>query len=121
MGWWQYTSDDTPVGPVAIYPFLIIAFAFLALIGWRVIRRFSWRGLTVFLVLLAVIGTLRDYLISGNLMGLIVFAPGFVLVAIDACLWAGLTGLAIAVMRTVSGPAKADRLARRAGDSVLPT
>jgi hypothetical protein len=115
-GWWRYTSDDTPYGPLAIYPLLIVAFAFLALIGWRVIRRFGGRGLAVFLAILAVVGTLRDYLISGSLMGLIVFAPGAVLVVIDAFLWAGLTALAIAVMRAVSGPAQNDRLARRAGD-----
>ncbi len=117
-GWWRYPSDDTPCGPLAIYPLLVVAFAFLALIGWRVTRRFGSRGLTVFLVILAVVGTLRDYLISGSLMGLIVFAPGFVLAIIDAFLWAGLTAMAVAVMRSVSGPARDDRLARRPGDSV---
>jgi hypothetical protein len=117
-GWWKYTTDDTPYGPLAIYPLLVVAFSFLALIGWRVMRRFGWRGLGVFLAILAVVGTLRDYLIAGRLMGLVVIAPGLVLVIIDACLWAGLTALAIAVMRAVSGPASADRLARRPGDSV---
>ena len=117
-GWWWYTSDDTPIGPLAIYPLLVVAFAFLALIGWRVTRRFGWRGLLVFLGALAVVGALRDYLISGRLMGLIVFRPGVVLVLIDAFLWAGLTALAIAVMHAVSGPACDDRLARRAGDPV---
>jgi hypothetical protein len=64
------------------------------------------------ILILAVVGTLRDYFISGNLMGLVVFAPGVVLAIIDAFLWAGLTALAIAVMRGVSGPARDDRLAR---------
>jgi hypothetical protein len=105
QGWWRYTSDDTPYGPLAIYPLLVVAFAFLALIGWRITRHFGWRGLTVFLGILAVVGTLRDYLIAGSLMGLIVFAPGVVLAIIDAFLWAGLTALAIGVMRLVSGPA----------------
>lgn len=117
-GWWKYTIDDTPYGPLAIYPLLVVAFAFLALIGWRVMRRFGWRGLGVFLGILAIVGTLRDYLIAGRLMGLAAFAPGPVLVIIDACLWAGLTALAIAVMRAVSGRASADRLASRPGDSV---
>ena len=36
-GWRRYTSGDTPVGPLAMYPLLVVAFAFLALIGWRVI------------------------------------------------------------------------------------
>ena len=104
QGWWYYTSDDTPYGPLAIYPLLVIAVAFLALIGWRVTRRFGWRGLIVFLVILAVVGTVHDYLIAGSLMGLIVFAPGVFLAIIDAFLWAGLTALAIAVMRRSAAP-----------------
>jgi hypothetical protein len=112
QGWWHYRSNDTPYGPPAIYPLLIVAFAFLALIGWRVTRRFGSHGLIVFLGILAVVGTLRDYFISGSLTGLIVFAPGAVLAIIGAFLWAGLTALAIVVMRAVSGPAREDRLAR---------
>ena len=117
-GWWRYTADDTPYGPPAIYPLLVVAFAFLALIGWRVMRRFGGRGLAGFLGILAVVGTLRDYLIAGRLMGLVEFAPGVALAIIDGLLWAGLTALAIAVMRAVSGPAREDRLARRPGGSV---
>jgi hypothetical protein len=110
-GWWRYTADDTPYGPPAIYPLLVVAFAFLGLIGWRVMRRFGGRGLAVFLGILAVVGTLRDYLIAGRLMGLVEFAPGVALAIIDGLLWAGLTALAIAVMLAVSGPAREDRLA----------
>jgi hypothetical protein len=117
-GWWRYTSDDTPFGPLAMYPLLVVAFAFLALIGWRVMRRFGSRGLTVFLAVLAVVGTVRDYFIAGSLMGLVVFAPGIALAIIDLLLWAGLTALAITVMRAVSGPSRDDRLARRSGDPV---
>jgi hypothetical protein len=84
----------------------VVAFAFLALVGWRVMRRFGGLGLAVFLGILAVVGTLRDYLIAGRLMGLVEFAPGVVLAIIDGLPWAGLTALAIAVMRAVSGPAR---------------
>lgn len=112
-GWWRYTAADTPYGPLAIYPLLVVAFAFLALIGWRIQRRFGLRGLAVFLTILAIVGTVRDYLIAGHVMGLVVFAPGIALAIIDALLWAGLTALAIGVMRAVSGPAREDRLAGR--------
>ncbi len=118
QGWWSYTSADTPYGPLALFPFLVAAFAFLALIGWRVARRFGSAGLGVFLGILAVVGTLRDYLLAGKVMGLIVFAPGVVLVIIDAFLWLGLTALSIAVMRAVSGPARDDAFARPRGNSV---
>jgi hypothetical protein len=117
-GWWRYTSDDTPFGPVAMYPAIVVVFAFLALIGWIVARRFGWRGTAVFLGALAVVGALRDYFIAGKLLGLIVFAPGALLAIIDGFLWAGLTALAITVMRLVSGPARIDQPASRLGDSV---
>ena len=113
-GWWRYTFDDTPIGPLAMYPSIVVAFAVLAWIGWRVARRFGTRGLRVFLGILAVVGTLRDYLIAGRLMGLVEFAPGVVPAIIDGLLWAGLTGLAIAVLRAVSGPARDDERADRA-------
>ncbi|HKI18711.1 MAG TPA: hypothetical protein VKA15_12570 [Isosphaeraceae bacterium] len=45
------------------------------------------------------------YLLAGKLMGLIVFAPGALIAIIDGLLWAGLTALAIALMRLISGPA----------------
>jgi hypothetical protein len=57
-----------------MYPLIIVAYAFLALIGWRVARRFGARGLSVFLGILTVVGTLHDFLIAGGLMGLVVFA-----------------------------------------------
>lgn len=107
-GWWSYPSDDTPIGPLAMYPVIVVVFAFLALIGWIVSRRFGWRGLTVFLGVLAVVGALRDYFIAGKIMGLIVFAPGAFIAIIDGFLWAGLASLAITVMRLISGPARID-------------
>ena len=36
--WWRYTSDETPIGPVAMYPVIVVVFAFLALIGWIVVH-----------------------------------------------------------------------------------
>ncbi len=57
-----------------MYPVLVVIFAFLALIGWVVTRRFGWRGMGVFLGALAVVGALRDYFLAGKLFGLIVFA-----------------------------------------------
>jgi hypothetical protein len=47
---------------------------------------------------------------------LIKFVPGAWLMIIDGLLWAGLTALALAVMRFLSGPARIDRPASQAGD-----
>jgi hypothetical protein len=114
--WWSYTSNDTPIGPVGMYPGLVVVFAFLALIGWTVARRFGWRGTAVFLSTLAVVGTLRDYLVAGKLLHAIKLAPGAWLMIVDGLLWAGLTALALAVMRLVCGPALLERPAIHAGD-----
>ena len=112
-GWWRYPFVDTPYGPPLIYPVVILMFTALALIGWRVTRRFGWRGQAVFLSAVTIVGTLRDYRIAAWLPQFIVFAPGIGIVLLDAACWAGLAGLAQAVMRWVAGPAGSDPLARR--------
>jgi hypothetical protein len=113
LGWWRYPSVATPYGPPLIYPALVLAFAILSLIGWRVTRRFGWRGQVVFLAVVTVVGTLRDYLYAAKYPHWIVFAPGSLNVLVDAACWAGLAALAYAVMRLVAGPVRDDPLARR--------
>jgi len=113
LGWWRYPSIQTPYGPPLLYPAMVLLFAALALIGWRVTRRFGWRGQATFLVALAILGTLRDYRWAARLPELIVFAPGIGSALVDAACWAGLVGLAQAVMRCVAGPGRGDALARR--------
>jgi hypothetical protein len=115
LGFWRYPSDETGYGPPLMYPVLVLYWAVLSLIGWRVIRRFSWRGELVFLAAVTVQGTLRDYFEAGQALGVIVLAPGLATLLVDAACWAGLTALAQVVMRLVAGPAAADRLARRPG------
>jgi hypothetical protein len=44
LGFWRYPSDGSGRGPLLLYPLLILVFAVLSLIGWRVMRRFGWRG-----------------------------------------------------------------------------
>jgi hypothetical protein len=60
LGFWHYPSDDTRRGPLLMYPLLALIWTVLALIGWRVVRRFGWRGEVVFLTLIARQGTLRE-------------------------------------------------------------
>jgi hypothetical protein len=113
MAWWHYPSIETPYGPPLMYPAAVFIFAVLALTGWRVTRRFGWRGQTTFLVALAIVGPLRDYGWASRSPDLIVFAPGIGPVLVDAACWAGLVGLGQAVMRLVAGPVRGDPLARR--------
>src|SRR5262245_59830576 len=112
-GWWRYPSVETPYGPLLIYPVVIFLFASLALIGWRVTRRFGWGGQVTFLSTLTIAGTLRDYRIAAWLPQFIVFAPGIGIVLIDAACWAGLLALPQIVMRLVAGPVKGDPLVRQ--------
>jgi len=113
LGFWRYPSEETGYGPLLMYPLLVLAWAVLSLIGWRVMRRFQWRGEVVFLAVVAVQGTLRDYFEAGQALGVIALAPGLTTVLVDVVCWAGLTALAQGVMRLVAGPAGADQLARR--------
>jgi hypothetical protein len=113
LGFWHYRSTDAPYGPLLMYPLAVVLFAVLALIGWRVTRRFGWRGQAVFLGAVTVVGTLRDYLVAGQALGIIVLAPGIVTALVDAVCWIGTVALAEAVMRLVAGPARGDSLARQ--------
>ena len=113
LGFWYYPSADQLFGPPLIYPPVVALFAVLALLGWRVTRRFGWRGQAVFLTAVTVVGTFRDYFVAGQALGFIVLAPGVLTVLVDVVCWAGTTALAQAVMRLVAGPADSDPLARR--------
>lgn len=111
--WWRYPFVETAYGPPLIYPVVVLLFAALALIGWRVTRRFGWRGQAAFLSAVTVVGTLRDYRIAAWLPQFIVFAPGIGTVLVDAACWAGVLALAQIVMRFVAGPVRGDALARQ--------
>src|SRR6185436_54150 len=113
MGWWHYPFDETACGPPLMYPVVVFLFTALTLLGWRVTRRFGWRGQGVFLSAVTIAGTLRDYRIAAWLPQFIVFAPGLGIVLVDAACWAGLLALAQMVMRVVAGPVKSDPLARQ--------
>jgi len=112
-GFWHYPSVDQRYGPVLVYPVILLVWAGYSLIGWRVMRRFGWRGETVFLAVVAVFGTLRDFVIAWQMPGVIALSPGIATVRVDSVLWSGLTALAQGVMTLVAGPATADRLAHR--------
>jgi hypothetical protein len=113
LGFWHYPSADQPYGPPIMYPLIVVMWTVLALLGWRVMRRFGWHGQAIFLLLVTIVGTVRDFLIAEQALGFIVLAPGTLTVVVDAGCWAGTTALAQAVMRIVAGPANADRLSRQ--------
>jgi len=113
LGFWHYPSVDHRYGPVLMYPIIVLLWAGLSLIGWRILRRFRWRGEVWFLVVVAVFGTVRDFVIATLRPDLVAASLGTGLALLDLFLWSGLTALAQAVMRLVAGPSTADRLAPR--------
>jgi hypothetical protein len=86
--------------------------AALGLIGWRVIRRFGWRGLIGFLVAIALFGVARDYMYSLTTK-LIVFGPG--LMPLFAVLFAYASAAMVVqlLMVWIAGPPRSDRLAHK--------
>jgi hypothetical protein len=113
LGFWHYPSVDQRYGPVLMYPVILLMWAGYSLIGWRVLRRFGFRGEALFLTVIGLLGTLRDFMVAWLMPDVIVFSPGVATVLIDFVLWSGLTALAQGVMWLVAGPAAADRLATR--------
>jgi len=111
-GWWRYPGVGTPYGPPLIYPAVVLIYTTLALLGWRVVRRFGWRGELAFLAVATIVGPVRDYRVAAQLPELFVMGPGVGPLLADAVAWAGTVALAHAAMRLLAGPAAADPLAR---------
>jgi hypothetical protein len=83
----------------------------LALVLWRVVRRFGTRGGIVLTFAVGVAGATRDRIVLPA-MSLLEVNPGMTSFLADAVTWtAGLTVAAI-VMRAMGGPATRDALAR---------
>ena len=111
QGWWSYPAMSTSYGPLLFYVATGLWYGSgVALIGWRLLRRFGQGGLLGLLGGMAVYGPVRD-LLGAAATGVIAFGPGPVPLLADASSWAGLTAVAQGVMWVVAGPASADPLA----------
>ncbi len=113
LGCWRVRLTSTLDFLALFYLVLAISCTPIYLITWRVASRFGWRGLAVCLIVAAVIGPPRDYLIAAKYPEWMVFAPGVAPVLADSATYVGIVALGHAVMRLVAGPARGDRLARR--------
>jgi len=114
LGWWKIPFASTPYFGFILYVGLAITCSPIYLITWRVARRFGWRGLAVFVAIVAVVGPPRDYLYAAMFPKWMVFSPGVAPILADSVIYIGIVVLGHAVMRLVAGPAREDRLARRA-------
>ncbi len=112
LGWWQIPFASTPSFLPLFFAGLAISLTPIYLVTWRLARRFGWRGLAVFIGIVAVIGPPRDYLIAATFPKWMVFAPGVNPIFADAAAYVGMVAVGHAVMRSIAGPASKDQLAR---------
>ena len=56
IGWWHLPFAPTPYFLPVFYLGLAITLTPIYLITWRLVRRFGWRGLAIFVGVVAVIG-----------------------------------------------------------------
>jgi len=112
LGLWRVPIFWTPTFLTLFYLGFAISATPIYLVTWRLARRFGWRGLAVFIVIVAIIGPPRDYLFARTFPAWMVFAPGVAPILADAATYVGIVALGHAVMRLVAGPASEDRLAR---------
>lgn len=112
LDWWRIPFASTPYFLPLFYLGLSISLAPIYLVTWRVARRFRWRGLAVFLCVVAVIGPPRDYLIVAMFPKWMIFGPGVAPILADAGTYVGMVLVGHAVMRLIAGSAGKDELAR---------
>jgi hypothetical protein len=112
LGLWFVPIWTTWYFFVLFYVGLSISLMPIYLITWRLARRFGWRGLAVFICIVAVIGPPRDYLFAATFPAWMVFAPGIAPVLADSAAYVGIVITGHGMMRLIAGPAHQDRLAR---------
>ncbi|HLO00478.1 MAG TPA: hypothetical protein VK208_18615 [Pyrinomonadaceae bacterium] len=113
LGWWRVPFASTPYFLPLFYLGLAISLTPIYLVTWRLARRWGWRGLAVFLCVVAVIGPPRDYLIAAMFPKWMVFAPGVAPILADGATYVSIVALGHVVMRLIAGRAGEDRLARQ--------
>jgi len=110
LKFWRVPIFWTPYFLPLFYLGLVISVTPIYLVTWRLARRFGWRGLAVFICIVAIIGPPRDYLIAAKYPAWMVFAPGVAPILADAAAYVGIVAIGHAVMRLMAGPAREDRL-----------
>ena len=112
VGVWWISLPSTPVVWALFYAGFALSLTPIYLVTWRIARKFAWRGFAVCLVVVGVIGPPRDYLYAKMYPRWMVFGHGVAPVVVDAATYVALVALGHLTMWTVSGPARASRLAR---------
>jgi len=110
LGLWRVPIATTRLFLLLFYVGLSISLMPIYLVTWRLARRFGWRGLAVFMVIVLIIGPPRDYMYATMFPKWMVFSPGVTPILADAVAYFGIVVIGHAAMRLVAGPAGEDRL-----------
>jgi hypothetical protein len=111
-GWWNYPSVTNGNAPLAWYLAAAIGYgAAFGLVGWRMIRRWQYRGLIIFLVIISLFGVTRDYLYSIT-TNFIIFGNGPMPFLADIFAYGSAAAVVQLIMRLIVGSAKSDNLSR---------
>jgi hypothetical protein len=108
--WWLVPGLQMNQFKLLLWLGLAISCAPVYLITWRVARRFGARGLALCVLIAAIIGPPRDYLVAALFPQWIIFSPGPAPVFAIAAIYALLVLVGHAVMRLVAGPSPAGTL-----------
>jgi hypothetical protein len=110
-GWWRYPQAATPYAPLWYYSGAVLGFAAIALLIWRLTRRYGGVGAGAALVALMVLFPLRDARVAASSQ-IVEFGAGPVPWIADRFAAVAVAATAVAVMRLLAGPATRDALAR---------
>jgi hypothetical protein len=116
MGSWstRFPNDPDPISLLSAPMLLLVYASFTAallLVGWRLGRRFGWKGASALFAAIVVGAPLRERLVLDKLMQVIRAPFELYPVMTDSAFWAAGLLLGYATMRLVAGPARTDRLA----------
>jgi Protein kinase domain len=113
MRWRRFVAlEHSTQALLLLYTIGVLYGAIMALAGWRIARRFGWRGLAAFVVVVSIGGPIRERLYLGA-AHLVVVAPGSVPWIANTLSWVCALLLSHSLMRLIAGPSRDDRLARR--------
>jgi serine/threonine protein kinase len=113
MRWRQFVVLEHPTETLLMYYAIGALYgAIIALAGWRIARRFGWRGLAALVIVVSMVGPIREriYLSAAHL---VVVAPGLGPQIANSLSWTCAILLSHLIMRLIAGPARADSLTPR--------
>jgi hypothetical protein len=109
-GWWRYkNSINVSYAPLAYYiPPTLVFGCGLALIGWRIERKYHKTGLIIFIVTMSLLGLVRDNWYVKK-TGAFYWGKGISPIIMDTVTWAFLYTIAQLVMFFIAGSYKKDK------------